>query len=250
MFKACLWVRSHCPCQLCSQNWLLSNQLSYLAWECLKRWVNLQLIVGKSNCWAMCRAAQPFCTWEVDLYGCEAGARGGYNCCLSCWGFIHKGNIDGAPLGWCGEYSHICIVQQAYKVSNYLWLHHTWALKVSSSWIMYGFIIHLRLKISFVAMVGFPIRRLLPSLTLFKGVILNIFHHIHQTITLFSRPFWSSSLIFVALGLPFILNTCCTMKCTRLASLSHPRRHTVGNKTLTMFCTFRKTYPLLMKEIS
>ena len=25
---------------------------------------------------------------------------------------------------------------------------------------------------------------------------------------------------------------------------------TVGNKTLTMFCTFRKTYPLLMKEIS
>jgi hypothetical protein len=26
--------------------------------------------------------------------------------------------------------------------------------------------------------------------------------------------------------------------------------YTVGNKTLTMFCTFRKTYPLLMKEIS
>jgi hypothetical protein len=25
---------------------------------------------------------------------------------------------------------------------------------------------------------------------------------------------------------------------------------TVGNKTLTMFCAFRKTYPLLMKEIS
>ena len=55
---------------------------------------------------------------------------------------------------------------------------------------------------------------------------MNIFHHIYQTITLLSRYFLSSSLTFVALGLPFILNTCCTTKCTRLVSLSRPRRRT------------------------
>ena len=74
----------------------------YLAGWGLKRWANLS-IVGKSGCWAMCRAAQPLCMWEEALYGCRAGTGRGYNCCSSCWWFVHKGNIHGVPLGWCGE---------------------------------------------------------------------------------------------------------------------------------------------------
>jgi hypothetical protein len=35
-----------------------------------------------------------------------------------------------------------------------------------------------------------------------------------------------------------------------MANINYVKYITVGNKTLTMFCTFRKTYPLLMKEIS
>ena len=90
---------------------------------------------------------------------------------------------------------------------------------------MHGSIIHLRSKISFVAMVSSPIRGQ-PLLTLLQGAVLNIFRCICQTMTLLNRPFRSSSLTFVASGSHFILNTCCTTKCTRLVSLSHLKRHT------------------------